>query len=121
MNSGLKCVALTFITIFALGVWFLVGSYVGRWLPFSRGGGINWWWLLSGLAGSVAAASAAAPFLVVLFERRRWLAALFVGLPVFVVVIDPTYLFIEGAFLALSYFALLMMGVWLSARVLDAA
>ncbi len=121
MNLTLKFVALAFIACFALGVWLVVGSYVGEWLPFSKGDEFNWWWVVSGSAGSLAAASVAAPFLVVLFERRRWLAALFVGLPVFAVVIDPNNFSMEGAVLAFSYFVLLMMGVWLSSRVLRAA
>lgn len=118
MSLVIRFIALAFIAIFALGVWFLAGHYSAKLLPFSRGFGFNWWWLLSGSAGSVAAACVAAPFLVVLFERRRWLAAFFVGLPVFVVVINPTDFAIEGVFLALSYFVLLMMGIWLSSRIL---
>lgn len=118
MNLTQRFVTLAFIAIFALAVWLLVGSYVGKFVPFSKAGEFNWWWLLSGSAGSVAAASVAAPFLVILFERRRWLAALVVLVPV-LVVIDPSNFSLVGAILALSYFSLLMFGIWLSSRVLN--
>ncbi len=120
MNLTLKFVALAFIAIFALAVWLLVDSYLGKFVPYSKAGELNWWWAISGSVGSVVAASVTAPFLVVLFERRRWLAALVLLAPV-LVVIDPSNFSLVAAFLALSYFSLLMIGIWLSSRVLGSA
>ena len=118
MNLTLKFIALAFISVFALAVWLLVGSYVGNLVPLSTDSEFNWWWALSGSAGSVAAAAIAAPFVVVLFERHRWLAALFVVIPL-VVVNDASSFSLVGALVVLSYFSTLMVGIWLSSRVLE--
>ncbi|MDO8700034.1 MAG: hypothetical protein Q7J75_06380 [Rhodoferax sp.] len=117
MNLTLKIVALAFTAFFALAVSLLVGSYAGTFLPLSKAGEFNWWWAISGSTGSIAGATIAAPFLVVLFERRRWCAALFVVLP-YLVVNDVSNFSRAGAFLAFSYFSLLMIGIWISSRVL---
>ena len=118
MNLTLKFIALAFIAAFALAVWLVVGSYVGNLVPLSTDWEFKWWWALSGMAGSVAAAAIAAPFVVVLFERRRWLAALFVVIPL-VVVNDTSNFSLIGALLVTSYFSMLMVGIWISSRVLE--
>lgn len=120
MNLTLRFVALAFTALIALAIWLLVGSYIGKLVPFSSAGELNWWWAISGSAGSVAGATFAAPFLAIPFERRRWLAALFVVLPVLVVHGSSTFSTV-GVLLALSYFSLLMIGIWLSSRVLSSA
>lgn len=117
MNLTMKLVALAFVAIFAMGVWFLVAGYVAPTLPSADAREVELKWAISGSAGSVAAAAVASPFLVVLFARRRWLAAMFVVVPL-VVVHGPSNFSAVGAYLVVSYLLLLVGGSWLASRVL---
>ncbi len=118
MNLTLKLIALSFIAIFSLAVWLLVGSYVGNWVPVSEGAEFNWWGAATGSAGSVAAATVASPFLVILFDRYRWLAALVVVAPLLVMQ-GASNFSLMGAYSAFLYFSLLMMGMQLSSHILN--
>lgn len=117
MHLALRLAALAFVSLFALAVWFVVAGYVAPVLPSADAAEIRWKWALSGTVGSAAAAAVASPFLVVLFSRRRWLAALFVVAPL-LVVHGPSNISVVGAYLASLYFVLLVGGTWLSSRVL---
>ena len=113
-----KVICLAFVAVFAFGVWFVAGSYVAEYLPANNASEITLKWVISSSVGSLAAAVVASPFLVVLFDRRRWPAALSLAAPL---------LFMNGlsglsmvvAYLAGLYFILLLAGAWLTKRVLS--
>jgi len=111
-----KSAILIFVTIFAGAFFMMTGSYVGDLIPFTKGDGFDWWWVLSMSSGSFVGAAIAAPFLYILFEKRRWLAALFVSSPLLLLTHSKIYM--ETLFLFLLYFSLLIIGMWLSACIL---
>lgn len=117
MDFTLRSVALAFVALLAMAVWFVVAGYVASTLPSADGREFKLSWAISGTAGSVAAAAVASPFLVVLFARRRWLAAMCAAVPL-VVVNGPSNFSVVGAYFAGSYFLLLVGGSWLASRVL---
>ena len=113
-----KVICLAFVAVFAVGVWLVVGSYVAEYLPANNASETTLKWVISGSVGSLAAAVVASPFLVVLFDRRRWPAALFAVAPLFVMNGLSSFS-IVGAYLVGLYFILLLAGAWLTKRVLS--
>jgi len=103
--------ALVLVSIFASAAFLIVISYVGESLPFTKGTGFNWWFVLSISAGSIAAACVTAPFLPLLFQRRRWLTALFSTSPLLLLVHSGMYA--EILSVCAVYFSLLMIEILL--------
>jgi len=118
MHLALRLVALTFVSLFGMAVWLVVGSYVVPTFTFAAAPEVNLNWVLSASAGPVAAAALVSPFLVVLFTRRRWLAALFMTAPLLILHGSST-LSAGGAYLAVLYYVLLLGGACLTSRVLN--
>lgn len=70
MQLTLRLIALAFVALFAMGVWFLIASYVATTLPSANAQEVKVQWAISGSVGSIAAAAIASPFSVILFARR---------------------------------------------------
>lgn len=116
MNLTLKLVAFMFITVLGFCVFLFVGSVVGKQMPFSEPGEFNWWAIQSGSAGLFVAAVIVGPFLVVLFNQRRWLAALLVTTPVLFV--NGTDISLVEVLWASLYLLFVSTCIWVSLRVL---
>ena len=113
----IKYVIFLFVVIFANAISMIVGSYAGQHLPFTKGTGFNWWFVLASSAGSFAAAFMTAPFLVILFQRRRWLAALISTSPLLLLIHSRIYA--EILIMCVVYFSLLLVGIWVTSHVLE--
>jgi len=118
MQLTLRMIALAFVALFAMGVWFVIASYVAPTLPSANAQEVKLQWAISGSVGSIAAAAIASPFLVILFARRRWLAAMFVVAPL-AAVHGLSNFSVVGAYLVGFYFLLLVGGTWLTSRILN--